>query len=194
MKQFFDFLPLILFFIIYKMSPHSISMAGFSFEIGGIYSATFLLILSTIAIYGTQFIRQKKLDKSQLITLVAVIIFGGLTLTFHSDAFIKWKAPVINWVFGLAFLISPLFSNKTLIERVMGHAISLPKSLWKRLNISWAIFFIALGTANLYIAFTFERYWVDFKVFGSLILTILFIILQFIILGKHIKPVEKTKQ
>lgn len=194
MKQFFDFLPLIIFFIVYKMSPKNLDIVGHSVTLGGIYSATFLLIASTIIIYGAQFLRQKKLEKSQLITLIAVIIFGGLTLSFHSDTFIKWKAPVINWVFGLAFLFSSIFGKKTLVERMLGSVIILSDALWKRLNTSWAIFFILLGTANLYVAFHFEKYWVDFKVFGSLILTIVFIVGQFIVLGKNMKAVEKTKE
>lgn len=194
MKQLFDFLPLILFFIIYKMDPRSIEVAGHAVTLGGIYSATFILIISTVLIYGFQLIRQKKLDRSQVITLIAVILFGGLTLGFHSDTFIKWKAPVINWIFGIAFLLSPYIGREPLIKRMMGHAMILPEHLWKRLNISWALFFLALGTANLYVAFTFEDFWVDFKIFGSLGLTLLFIIGQFIILGKRIQPIEKNKQ
>jgi len=193
MKQFFDFLPLVLFFILYKITPHPVEIAGHDFSIGGIYRATFILIISTIISYGAQLVRQKKLDKSQVITLIAVILFGGLTLGFHSDSFIKWKAPVINWIFGLAFFFSPLFSKQPLIKKIMGHAIMLPEKLWKHLNLSWAIFFLLLGTANLYVAFTFEKFWVDFKVFGSLGLTLLFIVGQFIVLGKHIQPIEKNK-
>ncbi len=191
MKQFFDFLPLIFFFIVYKMDPRAFELAGHEMSIGGIYSATFILITSTLIIYGFQLIRQKKLDKSQIITLIAVIFFGGLTLGFHSDTFIKWKAPVINWIFGLAFLLNPLFSKTPLIKRMLGHAMALPDNLWKRLNLSWAVFFLLLGTANLYVAFVYEKFWVDFKVFGSLGLTLLFVIVQFIFIGKNIQPLEK---
>ena len=193
MKQLFDFLPLIFFFIFYKMDPRSIEIAGHPYTLGGIYSATFILILSTIVIYGFQFIKQKKLDRSQVITLLGVMLFGGLTLGFHSEVFIKWKAPVINWVFGIVFILSPYVTKQPLIQKMMGHAVALPENMWRRLNLSWAVFFLALGTANLYVAFNFEHYWVDFKVFGSLGLTLLFIIGQFIILGKHMKPVKKNE-
>ncbi|MCY4177787.1 MAG: septation protein A [Endozoicomonadaceae bacterium] len=193
MKQFFDFLPLIVFFIVFKITPKPIDVAGFHFTLGGIYSATQLLIASTILIYGFQYLKYKKLDKNQIITFIAVIVFGGFTLAFHSDVFIKWKAPVINWIFGFVFLFSAYISKKPLIRRMLEHAITMPDSVWKSLNFSWAIFFLALGTANLYVAFNFERYWVDFKVFGSLGLTLLFIIVQMIFIAKHIQPVKKEK-
>ena len=194
MKQLFDFLPLILFFIIYKLTPHSFgNIAGYNISIGGIYSATAILIIATTLIYGCQYLIRRTLDKNQLITLFAVLLFGGLTLSFHSDTFIKWKAPVVNWIFGAAFLISSYIGKQPLVKRLMGSAMNLPENLWYRLNISWALFFVLLGTANLYVAFTFERFWVDFKVFGSLGLTLFFVIAQLILLSKYIQPVDKPE-
>ena len=191
MKQLLDFIPLFIFFIVYKIPHYSIDIAGYTVTLGGIYSATFCLMISTAVIYGSQFLQRKKLEKSQLITLVAVTLFGGLTLTFHSDVFIKWKAPVINWIFGCAFFLSQYIGQRPLIQRMLGHVIELPDPLWRRMNISWTIFFLVLGSVNLYVAFTFEKFWVDFKVFGSLILMLIFTMGQFIIIGKHIKPITK---
>ncbi len=192
MKQLIDFIPLILFFIFYKMSPQSIEIMNYAIPLGGIYSATLALVISTVLISLIEFMIYKKISKAQFITLIAVLLFGGLTLGFKNDLFIKWKAPVINWVFGIAILCSAFIGKKTLIERMMGHVITMPPYIWKNLNLSWAIFFILLGTANLYVAFNFETIWVDFKIFGSLGLTLLFTMLQIILLRKHIKPIQST--
>ncbi|MDD1013077.1 septation protein A [Pseudomonas rubra] len=186
MKQFIDFIPLLLFFIVYKLEPRAVEFAGQSFELGGIYSATAMLIISSLVVYGALFIRQRKLEKGQWLTLVACLVFGGLTLTFHSETFLKWKAPVVNWLFALAFTGSHFIGDRVLIKRIMGHALSLPEPVWTRLNIAWIGFFLFCGAANLFVAFTFQDIWVDFKVFGSLGMTVLFLVAQGFYLSRHL--------
>lgn len=185
-KQFIDFIPLILFFIVYKLDPRAVELAGQAFELGGIFSATAVLIISSIVVYGVLFLLQRKLEKSQWLTLLACLIFGSLTLAFHSETFLKWKAPVVNWLFALGFAGSHFIGDKVLIQRVMGHAIQLPQQIWTRLNLAWVAFFIFSGCANLFVAFTFHDIWVDFKVFGSLGMTVLFLIAQGVYLSRHI--------
>ncbi|MGB1271898.1 MAG: septation protein IspZ, partial [Endozoicomonas sp.] len=99
-------------------------------------------------------------------------------------------APIVNWIFAAAFLGSQFIGEKTLIQRMMGHAITLPDETWVKMNLSWVVFFVLLGAANLFVAFTFHEIWVDFKVFGSLILTFLFVIGQFLLISKHIRTEE----
>ncbi|MBE8215641.1 MAG: septation protein IspZ [Endozoicomonadaceae bacterium] len=190
MKQVIEFIPLIFFFIFYKMSPKTFEIMNHSITLGGIYTATGSLIITTTLVVMIEWIYYKTISKGQLITLAAVLIFGGLTLCFKNDLFIKWKAPVINWVFGLTFLLSAFIGKKPIIERLMSHAIQLPSSIWHKLNMSWAVFFMILGSLNLYVAFHFEAIWVDFKIFGSLGLTIFFTLVQVILLRKHIQPVK----
>ena len=186
MKQFIDFIPLILFFIVYKLDPRNVELAGQAFELGGIFSATAVLIISSILVYGTLFRVQRKLEKGQWLTLVACLVFGGMTLAFHSETFLKWKAPVVNWLFALGFAGSHFIGDKVLIQRVMGHAIQLPQAIWTRLNLAWIAFFVFSGCANLFVAFTFHDIWVDFKVFGSLGMTVLFLVAQGVYLARHI--------
>ena len=195
MKQFIDFIPLILFFIVYKLDPRNVELAGQAFELGGIFSATAVLIISSILVYGTLFLVQRKLEKGQWLTLVACLVFGGMTLAFHSETFLKWKAPVVNWLFALGFAGSHFIGDKVLIQRVMGHAIQLPQAIWTRLNLAWIAFFVFSGCANLFVAFTFHDIWVDFKVFGSLGLTVLFLVAQGVYLSRHIhdEPAPETK-
>lgn len=185
MKQFIDFIPLILFFIVYKLDPRTIDLAGHSVELGGIFSATAVLIASSVLVYGTLLVLQRKLEKGQWLTLVACLLFGGMTLAFHSETFLKWKAPVVNWLFAAGFTASHFIGNKVLIQRMMGHAVSLPQPIWTRLNIAWIVFFIFSGCANLFVAFTFHDIWVDFKVFGSLGMTVVFLVAQGVYLARH---------
>lgn len=185
MKQFIDFIPLLLFFLTYKMSPHQVDLGGYSFQLGGIFSATAVLIASSVVVYGGIFAHQRKLDKGQWLTLIACLLFGGFTLAFHSESILKWKAPTVNLIFAVAFLGSHFIGNKPLIQRMLGHIVELPRSAWVRLNLAWVGFFIVCGLANLFVAFHFPSIWVDFKVFGSLAMTLVFLIGQGMYLARH---------
>ena len=195
-KQFIDFIPLLLFFIVFKLEPRDIELAGHVISFGGIFSATAILVISSVLVYGSLFVAHRRLEKSQWITLVGCLFFGGLTLAFHSETFLKWKAPVVNWLFALAFAGSHFIGEQPLIKRVMGHAVSLPDRVWTKLNIAWIIFFLFLGTSNLFVAFAFPSIWVDFKVFGSLGMTVLFLIGQGIFLSRYMQdtPVNPNKE
>ena len=192
MKQLIDFIPLLLFFVVYKLDPRTVDIAGHSLSVGGIYSATAVLIISSLVVYGVLFVNQRKLEKSQWLTLIACLVFGSLTLAFHSETFLKWKAPVVNWLFALAFIGSHFIGDRLLIKRVMGHALTLPDAVWTRLNIAWIMFFIFCGAANLFVAFTFERFWVDFKVFGSLAMTLLFLVGQGLYLSRYLQDSPRS--
>ncbi|MBF7144645.1 MULTISPECIES: septation protein A [Pseudomonas] len=196
MKQLIDFIPLLLFFVVYKTDPRTLDIAGHSIAFGGIFSATAVLIGSSLLVYGILFLRQRRLEKGQWLTLLGCLVFGGMTLAFHSETVLKWKAPVVNWLFALAFLASHFIGDRVLVQRIMGHALTLPEPVWKRLNVAWIIFFVVCGAANLFVAFTYERFWVDFKVFGSLGMTLLFLVGQGIYLSRHLHdqaPTPKTK-
>lgn len=178
MKQWLDFVPLILFFAAFKMY--------------GIFPATAVLIAATVAVYGGLWIKERTLEKNHVITLVATLLFGGITLLLHDETWLKWKAPIINWIFATVFLGSHFIGDKVVIERMLGHALTVPSFVWWRLNIAWVVFFIFAGAANLYVAFTYEDYWVDFKVFGSLGMTLLFLVGQMIYLSRYLPKDDDT--
>lgn len=190
-KQFVDFIPLLLFFIVYKLDPRVVEVADLSLSIGGIFSATAVLIASSVVVSAVLLIRQRRLEKAQWLTLGACLLFGGLTLALHSEAILKWKAPVLNWLFALAFAGSHFIGEKPLIQRMMGHAVELQAAQWTQLNVAWVLFFLVCGFANLYVAFVYPSIWVDFKVFGSLGLTLLFMAGQAIYLVRHSQPQSK---
>jgi intracellular septation protein len=190
-KQIVDFIPLLLFFLVYKLDPRTVEVADLSFTLGGIFSATAMLIASSIIVYAALFIRQRRLEKGQWVTLAACLVFGGLTLALHSETILKWKAPVLNWLFALVFMGSHFIGEKPLIQRMMGHAVQLPSAQWAQLNVAWILFFLVCGFANLFVAFVYPAIWVDFKVFGSLGLTLLFMAGQAVYLVRHMQPTSK---
>ena len=167
------------------------ALGGFEYDLGGPFSATLVLMLTSVIVYGSMFLKNRTLEKSHMVTVGAVLLFGGMTLAFHDEIFLKWKAPIVNWIFALAFLLSQFIGKKPLVQRMMDHVLTLPDEIWLKMNISWVVFFIFLGAANLFVAFTFHNIWVDFKVFGSLILTFLFVFAQFALISKHIQTEEK---
>lgn len=178
MKWLLDFLPIIFFFVVYKLT-------------GDILIATAVLIPATLLQMLYSWRIQKKIETMQLVTLAFVILLGGATLAFQDRTFIQWKPTVVNWLFGLGFLTTQLIGQKTGVERLIGTRISMPKLIWRRLNLAWVVFFMILGVVNLYVAYNFsEDFWVNFKLFGMLGLTFAFIIIQGIYIARHANEIE----
>ncbi|MEP8701755.1 septation protein A [Enterobacter roggenkampii] len=172
MKQFLDFLPLAVFFAVYKLYD--------------IFAATKALIIVTAVVLIYSWIRYRKVEKMALITFVLVAVFGGLTIALHDVEFIKWKVTVIYALFAAALLFSQWFMKKPLIQSMLGKELTLPQGVWSRLNIAWAIFFILCGLANIYIAFWLPQdIWVNFKVFGLTALTLIFTLLSGVYIYRH---------
>ena len=176
-KLLFDFFPILIFFGVYKYT-------------GDMITATAVLIPATIFQVAYAYWRTRKIEKMYLVTLALVVLLGGATIVFENKAFIQWKPTIVNWLFALVFLGSQFIGAKNILQRMMGGQIELPSSIWTRLNLMWVGFFIFSGAANLYVAFSgqfSEEAWVNFKLFGMLGLTLVFIILQGIYLSRHIQ-------
>jgi intracellular septation protein len=181
-----DFVPVLLFLIAFKMY--------------GIYAATTVGIVATaVQVLLTRLIRHR-FDKQQVITLVVFVIFGGMTLYFHNPIFIKWKPSIIFWIFGLIFLGSQFIGVKTLAQRMLeglleGQATSVPRFVWSRLNIAWTVFFLSLGTVNIYVAYTYSTdTWVNFKVYGIMTLLLGFSFVQAICLTRYLSETKAGDQ
>ncbi len=195
MKQFIDYIPLVVFFIIWAMDERVVTIAGLQHEVGGIFSAAEFLLVISVIVYGSLYLIQKRLDKFQWITLIAVVLFCIPTIIFRNTDFLKWKAPIVNWVFASIFLGSRFIGDKPAIEHMMGHAVNAPTELWMRLNTIWIYYFIVLGAINLIVAFTLsEALWIQFKVFGNLILTFTFVLGQMPMLAKYIDVEEDSTE
>lgn len=187
MKFLFDFFPLIAFYASYQLYKSYYNAEN------AIFAATAAIIIATIIQVGYNWFWHRKLEKMHVITVILVTVMGGLTLILHDPVFIKWKVSIVNWLFGIIFIGSQYIGDKTIIERMLGTTIHVPANIWKKLNISWAFFFIGMGFLNLYVFKNFnEETWVDFKVYGLLGLTFVFVVFQAIYLSKHIKE-DKTE-
>ena len=178
MKPLLEFFPIVLFFIAYKLYD--------------IYIATGVVIVATIIQVLIYWFRYRKVEPMQWVTLGLILVMGGATIYLHDEQFIKWKLTIIEWLFGSAFLTSQFFGKKTFIERMMGGNLELPELIWKRLNLSWAFFFIGVGGLNLYVMDRFNNdEWVMFKTFGVPGMMLTFIIIQMAFLYKHLPNPEK---
>ena len=195
MKQFIDYIPLLVFFSIWVMDERVVTIAGLQHEVGGIFSAAEFLLVISVIVYGSLYLIQRRLDKFQWIALVAVVLFCIPTIIFRNTDFLKWKAPIVNWVFASIFLGSRFIGDKPAIEDIIGHAVNAPTELWMRLNTIWIYYFIVLGAINLIVAFTLsEALWIQFKVFGNLILTFTFVLGQMPMLAKYIDVEEDSTE
>ena len=206
MKLLFDLFPVILFFVVFRLAgsnPEAAQAFGSHYlsalVSGGevtltqapILLATAVGILATIGQIGWLLARRKPVDNMLWVSLVIIVLFGGATIYFHDEQFIKLKPTVLYWCFALVLLASPLLLKKNLIKAMMGKQLSLPENVWSRLNLAWGLFFSLMGALNLYIAFSFPLdFWVNFKLFGFLGLMIVFVVLQSIYLSRHMKEAE----
>lgn len=204
MKILFDFLPIALFFGMFKYAEANKDWAaitatewlGFMVS-GGVVSpaegpvllATVVVIVATLAQILWLKAKGRKVDTMLWVSLGLVTALGSATIYFHSESFIKWKPTVLYWVMGGALLFGQLVLKKNGIKSLMGAQMDLPDSIWRVVNFSWVGFFAFMGLLNLWVAFNFTTStWVNFKLFGGLGLMALFVLVQAFYLNKHIKP------
>ena len=220
MKLLFDFFPVILFFVAYKLY--------------GIYAATLVAIVAAALQVAWVRIRHGRTEHMHLVTLGLLVVFGGMTLALHDPTFVMWKPTIVNWLFAVVFLGTQFIGEKPLVKRMMGHAVDVPDPIWGRLNLSWAAFFFFSGLVNLYVVYigsgfyeakqalihasgaaeidlnkcaslftgevlalceqahASEAAWVDFKLFGMMGMTIVFVLLQALYLARHMREEPDT--
>jgi intracellular septation protein len=188
MKQIAEFVPIVLFFIVYQLDGQSISLAGWTYQFDGIFSATAVLMVATVLQVLLSYAMTRRLEKRLLWLLLAVLVFGGATLVFRNQMFIQWKPTIFNWAMGLAFGGSQFIGDKNLMERTLGSQIHLPKSVWARLNLLWVANFLIVGGLNLVVAYGFsEQAWVSYKLYSSIGFTLVLTILTALIISPHLK-------
>ena len=179
MKLLFDFFPVLLFFVAFKL--HDDPQQGF-------LTATVVIIIATMVQMTVWWFLHKRVEKLHIITLVLLVTFGGITLALQDEIYLKWKPTAVNWLFGLAFLGSEYIGKKSLLKRLMEANIKLPEPVWTRLNFGWVGFFLFAGALNLYVVYNYDTdTWVDFKLFGLMGLTLVFVVAQGFYLVRHIE-------
>ena len=179
MKLLLDFFPIVLFFA--------------AFKVWGIYVATAVAIVATIAQIGWLRYSTGKVEPMQWLSLGIIVLFGGATILAHDETFIKWKPTVLYWMMGGALAGGLLFFRKNLLKSLMGSQLELPDAAWRAMNWSWVGFFALMGVLNLWVAFNFDTdTWVNFKLFGGLGLMALFVVGQAFYLGRYMKDPKEA--
>jgi intracellular septation protein len=199
MKLLFDLFPVILFFVTFKYygsNPEGaadllgslLGSAVLDVKQAPILLATVVVIVATMAQIAWVHFRHGKVDKMLWISLVLVTVFGGMTLIFQDETFIKWKPTILYWVFAGTMAFSALVLKKNPIKAMLGEQMTLPETVWDKVNLSWIAFFLFMGALNLIVAFNFSTdIWVDFKLFGGMGLLLLFVFGQGLMLSKYVE-------
>jgi intracellular septation protein len=173
MKFLFDLLPVVLFFVAFKLAD--------------IYTATAVAIVTTALQVGWLKLRRQRVPGMLWASFAIIVVFGGATLLLQDETFIKWKPTVLYWLFG-AVLAGSALLKRNLIRTVLSQEMQLPDAVWARLNLAWVAFFVFMGAANLYVAFNYPTdSWVNFKLFGGMGLMLLFVVAQALVLARYVE-------
>lgn len=169
------FLPIGLFFV--------------TFKIYGLMIATQVAIATSLLQLLWTKITTGKLHKMHLASTASILVFGGATLLLNNELYVKWKPTALYWLLATGFFMTQFVGKKPLIQTIAGSSLELPSKVWKQLNLTWSLFFFSLGLANIYVLYNFDtEVWVNFKLFGTLGITILFVIIQSLYMAKHQLP------
>ena len=170
MQLLIEFLPLILFLLAYFLE--------------GIYAALIVLMVAMPIGLVIKYVQTKTWDRMYLWSTVFLLVMGAMTLYFRNPEFLYWKPTAFYWALAVAFLISGFVGEKTLAQRFFDLTGELPTDKispreWRNLNLSWVSFFVFSGVLNIWVAYSFEEaVWVNFKVFGLMAITFLFLLAQ----------------
>jgi intracellular septation protein len=174
MKFLFDFFPVVLFFVAFKLAD--------------IYVATGVAIAATFVQVAWLKLRGKRVDAMLWASLAIIAVFGGATLLLQDETFIKWKPTVLYWLLGLVLAGSALLFRRNLLRTMLSQQVQLPDPVWSRLNWSWIGFFALMGALNLYVAYNYSTdLWVNFKLFGGMGLMLVFVLVQAALLAKYVE-------
>jgi intracellular septation protein len=192
MKQILEFLPIVLFFGAYQMDGETLTVGAWSHTFDGLFSATAVLMIATIAVWLIMLATTRRNDKRLMWMMVAVVVFGTATLVLRDQRFIQWKPTVFYWVLAALFFGSQFVGEKTVLERFVGQQLVLSVVIWKRLNVLWVTYFVTVGALNLYVAYQYgEAFWVSYKLYSTIGFTVLIMLLTVIITAPHLKSEDQ---
>ena len=173
MKILSDLLAVILFFITYTVTKN-------------IIWATAVALAAGVAQAVFTYVKYKKLETMQWVSLILIVVLGGATILLKDKRFIMWKPTALFWFGALALAVGQVMGKNSL-KAVMGKEIELPAPVWRRLTFAWIVYLLFMGVANIIVFKTFtEAQWVNYKLFGSTALMIVFIIGQILYLSRHL--------
>lgn len=173
MKQLAELVPVVLFFLAYRLDGQTLSVGGWGYHFDGIYSATAVLMAATgLQVVLTRLITGH-LEKRLLILTGIVMVFGGATLALHNQIFIQWKPTIFNWALAIVLVATRRWSGKSAMQKAMGEQLQLPPEGWLRLDRLWTGYFLLVGGLNLAVAYGFsESTWVSYKLYSAIGFTV----------------------
>ena len=168
MHAIIEYIPLILFFAVFKLVD--------------IYWATALLMLTTLIQVAYYYFKDGKVPTRHWVFFAIAVVLGTLTLVFHDEQFVKWKATIVYAIFSVTLLVSRYVLGKNLVKKALSSVlenaseskqeIDVPEALWNKLNLFWVAVTAGISALNIYIAYNFSLdFWVNFKVFGLMGIT-----------------------
>jgi intracellular septation protein len=176
MQALYDLFPVLAFFVAYKFA--------------GIYVATGVLVVATLALVAMQWLRTRTVSRMVLISAGLVLLFGGATLLIHDELFIMWKPTVLYVLFAAALLLSQAFGDKPLVQRMLEKQLRTDDRTWRISNLSWALFFLVLAAINLVFVYRFSRdAWVNWKL-GTIGIVFAFALAQGAWLSRRAEPAQ----
>lgn len=176
MQALIDFLPVVAFVVAYWLADFK--------------TAILVIMVAMVLQVAITWLLTRTVNRMTLASAGLVVVLGGGSLLLNNDLIFKWKPTVLNWAFAAAFLGSQFIGAKPIVQRLLQSVakeeIQLPPRDWRTLNLMWVVFFLVSGAANIYVAYNFpENVWVNFKLFGLLGLTVVFVLLQAAWLAKR---------
>lgn len=173
MKILSDLLAVILFFAAYSYTKD-------------IIIATVVALVVGVLQAGFTWLKYKKLDTMQWVSLILIVVMGGATVILRNPVFIKWKPTLLFWIGAAALAVSHLM-GKNGLKALMGKEIRLSDGIWRNLTFMWIAYLVFMGLANIAVAYMFtEAQWVNYKLFGSTALMVVFMIAQGFYLSRHL--------
>lgn len=163
----------------------------FGYFTGDLMKATIWLMVATAVATVVLLIVERKIPWMPLVTAAIVGVFGGLTLWLQDETFIKMKPTIIQMIFAVLLLGGLLF-GKPLLKPVLGAAWTLSDAAWKTITFRYGVFFAAMAILNEAVWRTQSTdFWVNFKVFGLMGLTIAFSMTQVPLILREQKAAEQ---
>lgn len=207
MKLLLDFLPLILFFAVFKLAEGDADAAaafatqhlGFAVQ-GGVVSAaqapvllgTIVVVLASLLQIVVLKVMRKPVDRMLWISAAIVTVLGAMTVWLNDPVFIQWKPTVLYWLMAAVLAGAKIGWNRNLVQAVVGKQVGLPAHFWSPLLWSWAGFFALVGVLNIWVAYHYSTsQWATFKVFGITGLLLAFMVAQGLVLARHFQDVEE---
>ena len=188
MQQIAELIPVVLFFLAYRMDGTVLALWGIEYRFDGIYSATAVLMAATALQVVLTRLLSGHLEKRLLILAGVVMAFGGATLLFHNQVFIQWKPTIFNWALAVAFAGTRWWTGRSALEKAMGSQLQLPPEGWLKLDRLWTLYFLVVGALNLFVAYRFsEATWVSYKLYSSIGFTLLITLVTVALLAPYLR-------